>query len=62
MIGLLVEKYPGTLRHHCIVGDGIVNNNEYVNTWLPLHHYLERESNVDIDTVKVLVEEHTLKH
>ena len=61
VIGLLIEKYPDALSHCCIFREGIGEIGDD-GMGLPLHYYLERESNVDIDTVKVLVEEHTLKH
>ena len=55
VIGLLVEKYPDALSHCCIFREGIGEIGDD-GMWLPLHYYLERESNVDIDTVKVLIE------
>ena len=59
IIDLLVEKYPDALRHYCIVDEGVEfiihDEYEYVKG-IPVHYYLERKSNVDIDTVMVLVE------
>ena len=61
IIDLLVEKYPDALRHYCIVDEGVEfiihDEVEYI-TGLPLHYYLERKSNVDVDVdaVKMLVD------
>jgi len=58
IINLLIEKYPDALGHFCVVERGVkVHGHEYAQ-WkgLPLHYYLSREKNIDIDTVKMLVE------
>jgi len=57
VIELLLETYPSALEQLCLVEDG-VNSGKYDCIYvrgLPLHYYLSRTSNVDIDTVKMLV-------
>ena len=59
IIDLLVEKYPDALRHYCIVDEGvefIIHDEGGYVEGIPLHYYLERKSNVDVDTVMVFVE------
>ena len=60
VIKLLVKNNsasPASLNQFCLVGDGVQceDYDDYIRG-LPLHYYLARESNVDIDTVKMLVE------
>lgn len=57
VIELLMKSNPSAIGHMCLVGDG-VDCGGYEETWvegLPLHYYLGRESNIDINTVKMLV-------
>ena len=57
VIELLLESYPSALEQLCLIEDG-VNSGRYDSIYvrgLPLHYYLSRTSNVDIDTVKMLV-------
>ena len=58
VITLLVKKNPDALCHFSLVGDGVnIESYEYDGyiKGLPLHYYLARKSNMDIDTVKMLV-------
>lgn len=58
VIDLLLKRYPEALSQFCLVEDG-VNSGRYDSIYvrgLPLHYYLSITSNVDIDTVKMLVE------
>ena len=57
VIMFLVEHYPPALKHLCIVDQGInPSHPDFYIQGLPLHFYLTRTSNVDIDTVKMMVE------
>ena len=58
IIKLLIEKYPDALGHFCVVERGVKIHGDEYGQWngLPLHYYLSREKNIDIDTVKMLVE------
>jgi len=56
VIRFLVEQDPEALKHLCIVDEGIHNHNEFYIEGLPLHYYLARNLNIDIDIVKMLVE------
>ena len=53
VIELLLERYPSALEQLCLVEDGVYG--EYYIRGLPLHYYLSRPVNVDLDIVKVLV-------
>jgi len=57
-IELLMKRNPSALSHLCIIDEGVkvcVYYDEYVEG-LPLHYYLMRESNIDLSTIKMLVE------
>jgi len=57
IIELLLETNPSALEQLCLIKDG-VNSGRYDDIYvrgIPLHYYLSRKSNVDIDTVKMLV-------
>jgi len=57
VIEYFMDKFPSTLEHLCIVNQGI--QPDYPDLYisgLPLHYYLTRTSNIDIDTVKMLVD------
>ena len=59
VVELLVKNNSVALNHFCLVWDGIsdqYDNDGYNIRGLPLHYYLARKSNEDIDTVKMLVE------
>jgi len=53
VIILLLKKYRSAAKWLSLVEDGI---NTYYVKGLPLHYYLSRNKNVDIDTMKLLVE------
>jgi len=55
VIRFLVDRYPPALKHVSNINEG-VNYNDAYDAGLPLHYYLSRNKNVDIDTVKLLVE------
>jgi len=60
VIMFLVEHYPPALKHLCLIDEGIYQheydaNDSYIEG-LPIHYYLARLSNIDIDIVKTLVE------
>jgi len=56
IIKLLLERYPPALEQLCIVKKGI-NDSWYEDvSGLPLHYYLSRNENVNIDIVKSLIE------
>lgn len=59
VIELLVKKYEAALSHLCIVGGGAGGGvyDEYAEG-TPLHYYFVRKSNIEINTVKMLVEAH----
>ena len=61
VIEILVKKYPEAISAFSLVKEGI-NSGEYDGCYvegLPIHYYLSRTtSNVDIDTVKMLVQTH----
>ena len=47
IIELLLEKNPSALCHPCLFGD-----NPDIEYGLPVHYYISRSSNVDIDIIK----------
>ena len=58
VIKLILEKYPDAISEFAMVKHG-VNRGEYDTAYvegLPIHYYLSRTSNLDLDTVKVLVD------
>ena len=55
VIDLLLKKNPSALRHLCLLGKGIRNNARGHHHGLPLHYYLSRKSNIDLESVKMLV-------
>ena len=56
VIRLLIEQYPPACEHLSNIDEGVHDCNEIAG--LPLHYYLARNKNVDIDTVKLLVEKY----
>eukprot|EP00574_Skeletonema_japonicum_P004510 CAMPEP_0201718608 /NCGR_PEP_ID=MMETSP0593-20130828/4083_1 /ASSEMBLY_ACC=CAM_ASM_000672 /TAXON_ID=267983 /ORGANISM="Skeletonema japonicum, Strain CCMP2506" /LENGTH=789 /DNA_ID=CAMNT_0048208949 /DNA_START=76 /DNA_END=2445 /DNA_ORIENTATION=+ len=58
VIKLLIEKYPAALEEFCFLNTLLFPGEELrrVRRALPLHYYMARPTNVDIDTVRVLVE------
>jgi len=57
IIKLLLERCPAAFRHHVQIGN--VFRCEYYSEaqeGLPLHYYVARKTNVDIDIVKMLIE------
>ena len=54
-----MEKNPSALSHLCVIDEGVgkgdYNRDKYAEG-LPLHYHLTRESNMDISTIKILVE------
>lgn len=62
VIKLLVEKYPAALQQFAIVYDGLkvcgVRDEPGFIAGLPLHYYLSRSVNVDIDVVQFLVQKY----
>jgi len=53
----ILEKNPDAIYHQCIIGHEIQTGDyHYPVEGLPLHHYLSRETNVDLSFVKLLVE------
>jgi len=54
VIRLLIEQYPPACEHLSNINEGIYDDNEVAG--LPLHYYLAQNKNVDIDTIKLLVE------
>ena len=55
VIRFLVELYPPACEHLSNINGG-VHYDAYQGAGLPLHYYLARNKNVDIDTVKLFVE------
>jgi len=55
VIRLLIELYPPACEHLSDINGG-VHYDAYQAAGLPLHYYLARNRNVDINTVKLLVE------
>jgi len=55
VIQLLIELYPPACEHLSDINGG-VHYDAYQAAGLPLHYYLARNRNVDINTVKLLVE------
>jgi len=56
-IKLLLNKFPKVLSHMSLIDEGATSGQD--DEWvygLPLHYYLSRQENIDIDTVKMLVE------
>ena len=55
-IALLLNKFPKALSHMSLIDEGVTSGqeDEYVYG-LPLHYYLSRRENIDIETVKMLV-------
>lgn len=64
VIKLLTEKGPSVFDHLCCIQDGLVEPDwNYDEEYLfvegsPLHYYLMRECNIDIDIVKMMIETH----
>ena len=56
VIALLMKKNTYALGHLCIVHDGVPSSGFDDVQGVPLHYYLARESNIDIDVVRMLVE------
>ena len=59
IISLLIERYPNALEHFAPCGYlfNVSVYDEHDNIeGLPLHYYVARETNVDIDTIKMLLE------
>ena len=59
VVELLVTKNSVALDHFCWVGEGLLGYDYYDDgpiRGLPLHYYLARKNNVDIDILKMLVE------
>lgn len=60
VIQLLLEKSPSALLHHsCLVRPGIDLSTLHFgrcNRGQPLDYYLSRETNIDVETVKMLIE------
>jgi len=55
VIRFLVDRYPPACEHLSNINEG-VHCDTYQVAGLPIHYYLARNKNVDIDTVKLLVE------
>jgi len=55
VIRFLLKLYPPACEHLSNINGG-VHSDAYQVAGLPLHYYLARNKNVDIDTVKLLVE------
>jgi len=57
VIRFLVEQHPEALKQLCVVDDGIYETyTDFYIKGLPIHYYLARNCNVDINTVKMMVE------
>ena len=57
VISLLIERYPNALEHFVSTLFNVSVYDEQDNIeGLPLHYYVARETNVDIDTIKMLIE------
>jgi len=57
-VQLMMEKYPGALRHMCQVNDGAVCYSYNMNSAsydFPLNYYLSRTENMNLSTVQLLV-------
>ena len=55
VIRFLVEQYPPACKHSSNINGG-AKCDAYNAAGLPLHYYLAQNINVDIDTVKLLIE------
>ena len=57
IISLLIERYPTALEHFSQCGYlFMIGDHEDFAEGLPLHYYVARKTNVDIDTIKMLIE------
>ena len=56
VIKIVYEKYPVAIFEFSLVKSGLECGIDHFIEGLPIHYYLSRSSNVDIDTVKMLVQ------
>jgi len=57
VIRFLFKEHPEVFERMCLVDDGLYETyDETYASGLPIHYYLSRNKNVNIDTVKMLVE------
>ena len=53
---ICVEKYADAISKFALVKSGLECGCDHFIEGLPIHYYLSRTSNLDIDTVKMLVQ------
>ena len=56
IISLLIERYPNALEHFAQGDLFMIGDHEDFAEGLPLHYYVARKANVDIDMIKMLIE------
>ena len=57
IVQLLMERCPSALSHVSVVDEGVLEPEDDCSTaGLPLHYYLSREDNIDLETVKRMIE------
>ena len=56
VVQLLMERCPSALSHVSVVDNGVMQpEDDCFTAGLPLHYYLSREDNIDLETVKWMV-------
>ena len=61
VIQLLVERNPAAVSHVSVIDDGVLIIDPSDDTFvagLPLQYYLSRKDNIDLDTVRMMVEQY----
>jgi len=57
IVKLIMEKYPPAIGHFCLAGENVLQTGDYCDDieGAPLHYYVMRETNIQIETMIMLI-------